>query len=153
MVNKLMIQVCFVDLIFSGLVKMRLFNGYMADDVVLTSFCLLAGYSDALNKEFVSGAQEMKEKLRTEYQGQNPENSIVLGADGQPIDVNNRGGHGSNGAQNGGNGISRFPSNGGRSATRTKSMPPLDMGSSDGHRVSALASQVDRMRTTPSKAQ
>jgi hypothetical protein len=26
-VNKLMIQVCFVDLIFSGLVKMRLFNG------------------------------------------------------------------------------------------------------------------------------
>jgi hypothetical protein len=62
-VNKLMVQVCFVDIIFSGLVKMRLFNGYMADDVVLTSFCLLAGYSAELNKQFSSGAKEMKEEL------------------------------------------------------------------------------------------
>ena len=36
-------QMCFTDLILSGLFKLRLFNGYMADDVVLTSFCLLQG--------------------------------------------------------------------------------------------------------------
>lgn len=62
-VNKLMIQICFVDLIFGGLVKMRFFNGYMADDVVLTSFCLLAGYSADLNKQFVSGAREREKEV------------------------------------------------------------------------------------------
>jgi hypothetical protein len=43
----------------------------MADDVVLTSFCLLSGYSDALNKEFVSGAQEMKMKIKNDPNGKN----------------------------------------------------------------------------------
>jgi hypothetical protein len=39
--NKLMIQLSFVDLILASLAKLRFFNGYMNDDVTLTTFCKL----------------------------------------------------------------------------------------------------------------
>lgn len=65
-IHKLMIQICFVDLIFVGLVKLRLFNGYMSDDVVLTSFCLLQGYADDLNRQFNIGAQQMARRITQE---------------------------------------------------------------------------------------
>lgn len=61
-INKFMIEMCFCDLILVGIVKMRLYNGYMADDVVLTSFCLLQGYSEDLNKQFTQGFQQGEER-------------------------------------------------------------------------------------------
>ncbi|CAD7935048.1 unnamed protein product [Amoebophrya sp. A25] len=68
-INVLMIRICFTDLIFAGLVKMRLFNGYMSDDTVLTSFCLLQGYSSELNKAFNSGVKQMHRQLSMEEDG------------------------------------------------------------------------------------
>ncbi|CAD7924304.1 unnamed protein product [Amoebophrya sp. A120] len=65
-INVLMIRICFTDLIFAGLVKLRLFNGYMADDLVLSSFCALQGYSSELNKAFNLGAKQMHRQLSME---------------------------------------------------------------------------------------
>jgi len=62
-INTLLIQICFVDLIFVALVKLRLYNGYMSDDVVLTSFCLLQGYGNLLNRQFNIGARQMHRQL------------------------------------------------------------------------------------------
>ncbi len=64
--NFMMLSICFVDVIFAGLVKLRLFNGYMSDDVVLTRFCLLHGYAQDLNRQFTEGASQMKKQMSME---------------------------------------------------------------------------------------
>lgn len=56
LINRLMIEVSSIDVILIGLMKLRLFNGYMADDTVLTKFCVLQGYVEELNKNFSQGA-------------------------------------------------------------------------------------------------
>merc|ERR1711964_424755 len=61
--NKLIIQLCFVDLVLFGVVKLRLFNGYMSDDPVLSSLMNLHGYSEAFRREYHRGMKlESKEK-------------------------------------------------------------------------------------------
>merc|ERR1711988_1465644 len=61
-VNKMLIAVCFVDCIFQGVVRLRLFNGYMPDDIVLTSFCKLIGFESEIKKYYAEGKDEEKEE-------------------------------------------------------------------------------------------
>lgn len=63
MMNKLMIQLCFVDFILMALVHLRFFNGYMAEDVVLSSLCDMQGYGQGVNRNFSEGVREAKEEL------------------------------------------------------------------------------------------
>ena len=55
MVTLVMIFVAFVDVIIRCLIKLRLYNGYMESDVILTEFCNLQDYTGDMLKEFESG--------------------------------------------------------------------------------------------------
>ena len=52
--NAYLLQLVAVDFGVSGLVRLRLFNGYMTDDVVLADFCAIMGFSKRLNSAFQS---------------------------------------------------------------------------------------------------
>jgi hypothetical protein len=44
LINGVMVSACIMDLIIGAMIKLQIFNGYMHDDVILTSFCNLMGY-------------------------------------------------------------------------------------------------------------
>jgi hypothetical protein len=54
-INKLMITLCFADLIVNCLVKLHLFNGYMSDERTLVHLTTMMGFTSQLKKEFAAG--------------------------------------------------------------------------------------------------
>lgn len=54
-INRLMITICLTDLLIAGMCKMRLFNGYMADDPTLAVFIRLQKLQRKLGAEFRRG--------------------------------------------------------------------------------------------------
>jgi len=65
-VNNLLIQLIFVDFLIVGLIKLRLFNGYMRDDDTLSSFIALYGLSEKLSAKFDAGVQRASQKMKLE---------------------------------------------------------------------------------------
>lgn len=62
--NKCLIQCCFVDTILFLMIQLRLFNGYMQDDYVLSLFCESSGYIEKINERFSGGITEARRELR-----------------------------------------------------------------------------------------
>merc|ERR1719233_1689093 len=58
LIKKRLVQICFVDILLKGLVKLRVFNGYMSDDRDLEAFVGLQGYSKELSRHFKRGVEE-----------------------------------------------------------------------------------------------
>eukprot|EP00397_Hematodinium_sp_SG-2012_P000106 GEMP01000106.1.p1 GENE.GEMP01000106.1~~GEMP01000106.1.p1 ORF type:complete len:3173 (-),score=710.97 GEMP01000106.1:454-9972(-) len=70
-VNKILMQMIFVDFLLNCIVKLRLFNGYMSDDMVLTDFVGLQGYATLLTEQFRKGVKEeekIEEKRRSAFE-------------------------------------------------------------------------------------
>jgi hypothetical protein len=64
-INKLLMQMICVDFLLNGMVKLRLFNGYMSDDRILTDFVSLQGYATLLSHQFKMGMWEEKNENET----------------------------------------------------------------------------------------
>eukprot|EP00392_Amoebophrya_sp_AT5.2_P016435 g16697.t1 len=61
-VNKCMMDMITIDFTFDALVKMRLYNGYMADDPDLSNLAVLFKFSDKLNAFFCKGVAQAQTK-------------------------------------------------------------------------------------------
>jgi len=57
-INNLLMQMVTVDFLLNCMIKLRLFNGYMNDDSVLTDIVGLQGFATLLTEEFRKGVKE-----------------------------------------------------------------------------------------------
>jgi len=58
--NKTIVALAFADLLITGLCELHLFNGYMSDDHLLQTLCLLNGSTGMLRTRFLRGAQRKR---------------------------------------------------------------------------------------------
>lgn len=68
LLNKVMTQLIAVDFTINALVKLRVYNGYMADDTDLTNLSCLFHFSEKVNKWFAKGVSEHKKKEERQLQ-------------------------------------------------------------------------------------
>jgi hypothetical protein len=66
-INKLMMMICLNDLLIAGMCKMRLFNGYMADDPTLTMFMRLQKVQEKLSTQFKAGKAQAEDEVMDEF--------------------------------------------------------------------------------------
>jgi len=63
MANEMHMKLAFVDVIITGLITLRLFNGYMQDDETLSLLMTLSRYSEKVTKSFSSGITQARNLL------------------------------------------------------------------------------------------
>ena len=62
LINKFLLQLCFVDIIVRAMIFLALFNGYMPDDTTLTLLAAMQGYGEMLTSKLRDGVEKEKEK-------------------------------------------------------------------------------------------